>query len=177
MKTNLLGNARIKKHLYVSKHNRRNEYLVLLLLLSLKLSCGLVAKDKSNDSENAQLPAPYSGSLSAAHIFSFSESGVIASHTVRGGDPKSQKDPKRELFASGGLYKSLTLRCIPCHAGLNDFPFASPGIDLAWITAKKYLADPPEKSKFIQQIRSGHNGAQAAWEADFAPLIQALSKP
>jgi hypothetical protein len=177
MKTNLLGNSPIKKISNLFKNDRWNEFLVLLLLSSFKLSCGLMAGKESSGSENAQLPAPYSGSLTAAHAFTFSESGVIASHTVRGGDSKSQKDPKRELFASGGLYKSLTLRCTPCHAGRNDYPFASPGIDLAWITAKKYLADPPENSKFIMQIRSGHNGSQAAWEADFAPLIQALAKP
>ena len=83
-------------------------------------------------------------------------------------------DPARDDFKLG-LYAKVKQYCTPCHAGQNQFPFASPGLDLAYATAKKYVAVDPEASKMIQQIRSGHNGAQAAWVAEFAPLITSVA--
>lgn len=173
-----------KKHekIVVSTNYRRQfkkrseELLIMLLLLSFKLSCGLMKGESESKHVSSTLTQPYSGDVGAGKQFTFSNSGVIASKAVRGQGVNSHQDAKKALFLNGGLYKLLTLRCTPCHAGRNDYPFASPGADLAWVSIKSYLVSPVENSKIIRQIQIGHSGALPAWEADFLPLMKALNQ-
>jgi len=66
--------------------------------------------------------------------------------------------------------------CGQCHAGQNAVPLASAGIDLAYQTAKKYVAVDPEASQIIKNVRAAHNGVTPAWADELAPFVKEVAE-
>lgn len=148
--------------------------LLLALLGSSLISCQDV-KPKEVTKPTQSLGDAYgTTAVSAKSAVVISTAKVVGVTTIAKGHGGAA-DPAREDFRLG-LYVKMKQYCSPCHAGQNAFPFASPGLDLAYATAKKYVTVDPAASKIIQQINAAHNAAQPAWAAEFAPLITSMAQ-
>lgn len=143
--------------------------MFLLPLLFTATGCGDTLKPKEVQKSHTQLST--GGTLDQTQALIISPNRLVASKTVPKALSGQPEDPAFSSF-SGGLYVSLKNHCSPCHAGQNAVPFASPGVDLAFATAKKYVNDDPEKSQIVINIRARHNGVDPAWAAEIAPLVQ-----
>jgi mono/diheme cytochrome c family protein len=127
-----------------------------------------------------QLGGAYDATLGEGATLVISKASIVAVRKLPKSDAAAgdaaAADLRRERFAAG-LYPKLQGYCGQCHGGQNDVPFASPGLDLAWVTAQRYLSANPEQSKIILNVRSGHNGVDPAWADELAPLIGELAVP
>jgi mono/diheme cytochrome c family protein len=154
------------------------EVLLPTLLTLAACQNGVGPRDVNKTSD--RLGGAYDATLGAGAALVISKASIVAVKKLPKGEAPAgdgaAADPRRERFAAG-LYPKLQGYCGQCHGGQNDFPFASPGLDLAWVTAQRYLSADPAQSKIIQNVRAGHNGVDPAWEEELAPLIGELAAP
>ncbi len=149
--------------------------VLLLACLGASLPACQDVKPKDVTKPTQSLGDAYgSTAVTAKSAVVISTSKVVAVTTIAKGHGGAV-DPAREDFRLG-LYVKMKQYCSPCHAGQNSFPFASPGLDLAYATAKKYVTVDSAASRIIQQINAGHNGAQPAWATEFAPLVTSMAQ-
>lgn len=154
------------------------ESLLPTLLTLAACQNGVAPHDVKRTSD--RIGGAYDATLGKGATFVISKASIVAVKKIPAGEVPAgggaPADPRRERFAAG-LYPKLQAYCGQCHGGQNDFPFASPGLDLAWVTAQRYLSADPAQSKIIQNVRAGHNGVDPAWEGELAPLIGELAVP
>lgn len=147
--------------------------LALAALAFVSFSSCNKLKPKSVDKGSHQLDGPYTGVLTKNSRFVISSNKIVGTKTI----PKTAAAESPGLTAfKAGLYPKLKGYCGQCHAGQNAVPFASAGIDLAYQTAKKYVAADPEASQIIKNIRAAHNGVTPAWADELAPFVKEVAE-
>ncbi len=145
---------------------------IALLAAALTLAAGCRKESTNHKSSTRPIGGAYTGTLDASSKFVVGSGQVVAIKTIRK-DLAAANDPLQTRFEQG-LHPQLKQYCSPCHAGQNAFPFASPGVDLAYATVKKYVTADPETSKIMLNIRSGHNGVKPEWADTIGPLLKDL---
>lgn len=148
--------------------------LMLALCGASFLAAPACKKKKSGGSAASEVDPNFEKPVTASSVLELGSAQLAGTKIVSQNDVSATSDPALAVFAAE-LHPKLKQYCAAgCH-DMNQRPFASDAISLAYEMAKPFMADNPDDSQMIKNIRASHNGTNPAWAAEVGAAIQKVA--
>lgn len=162
----------------LTKRTQRTLAIVVAGTLALlgTAACSKKKKGGGDASAPAAVEDPnFAKPVSASSILEIGSQSLVASKTVRKNEMSTEADPALAVFEAE-LYPKVRQYCAAgCH-DVNQRPFASDAVSLAYEIAKPFMTVNPDDSQMIINIKASHNGTDPAWAEEVGAAITKVAE-
>lgn len=153
--------------------------LILAVVCATSLTAGLgcAKKKKKGDSSGSSsvIDPNFEKPISATSILNIGVQTLAGTKLVSKNDVSTVADPAMAVFEAE-IYPKVRQYCAESCHNVNQLPFASDAVTLAFETAKPFMTVNPEDSQMIKNIKASHNGTNPAWAAEIGPAITKVAE-